>query len=224
MLVSNESTGPNMNVQVTIKYLFDRVFGLLLLVLLWPLFVAIAFAIWLNDRGPVFFKHQRPGLGAQPFDVWKFRTMVVDADRLLDEDGRVTGSRITGVGGVLRKVSLDELPQLINIVKGEMSLVGPRPAVMEHLPRYTEEQMGRFRMKPGITGLAQISGRNTLKWSERIRLDNEYIDNYSLPLDARILRETVGVVLRREGIALDRNPDAVDDLGPAHPDPGEGSG
>jgi lipopolysaccharide/colanic/teichoic acid biosynthesis glycosyltransferase len=212
-----------MNVQVTIKYLFDRIFGLLLLVLLSPLFVAIAIAIWLNDRGPVFFKHERPGLHAQPFEVWKFRTMVVNADRFLDEDGQVTRPRVTRVGVLLRKVSLDELPQLINIVQGEMSLVGPRPAVMEHLPRYTDEQMERFRMKPGITGLAQVGGRNTLKWSERIRLDNEYIDNYSLSLDARILWDTFGVVLRREGIALDRNPEQVDDLGPARPDFGERS-
>jgi len=214
---------PEMNIQVAVKYSFDRVFGLLLLVLLSPLFALIASAIWLDDRGPVFFKHERPGLNAKPFEVWKFRTMVVNADRFLDQDGRVTRSRVTRVGRPLRKVSLDELPQLINIVKGEMSLVGPRPAVMEHLPRYTDEQMGRFRMKPGITGLAQISGRNSLKWSERIRLDNEYIDSYSLALDGHILRATVGVVARREGIAPDRNPDAVDDLGPPRNDFGDRS-
>ena len=123
----------------------------------------------------------------------------------------------------MRRTSLDELPQLINIVNGEMSLVGPRPAAMHHLNRYTDEQMGRFRMKPGITGLAQISGRNELKWSERIRLDNEYIDTFSLANDARILLRTVGVVARREGIAADRNPDEVDDLGPPRStSPGEG--
>jgi len=205
-------------VQVTIKYAFDRVLGLLLLLVLSPLFAVVALAVWLSDRGPVFFKHPRPGLNAEPFEVWKFRTMLVDADRYLDDQGRATRPRITRVGAVLRKASLDELPQLINIVKGEMSIVGPRPAVMEHLPRYTDEQMGRFRMKPGVTGLAQVNGRNTLKWSERIRLDNEYIDNYSLALDIRILRETVGVVARREGIAADRNPDQVDDLGPPRPD------
>ena len=202
------------SVQVAIKYALDRVLGAALLVVLSPLFAVIALAIKLDDRGPVFFKHERPGLLAVPFEVWKFRTMIVNADRFLDERGRPTRPRVTRVGGVLRRTSLDELPQLINIVNGEMSLVGPRPAAMHHLNRYTDEQMGRFRMKPGITGLAQISGRNELKWSERIRLDNEYIDTFSLANDARILLRTVGVVARREGIAADRNPDEVDDLGP----------
>ena len=217
------SEDTSMNIQISLKYVVDRIFGLVLLVILLPLFAVIGIAIWLGDRGPVFFKHERPGLFAQPFEVWKFRTMLVDADRFLDEQGRATRERVTPIGKVLRKVSLDELPQLINIVKGEMSLVGPRPAVMEHLDRYTDEQMGRFRMKPGITGLAQISGRNELKWSERIRLDNSYIDNYSLASDVDILIKTVGVVARREGIASDRNPGAVDDLGPPR-STDEGSG
>jgi lipopolysaccharide/colanic/teichoic acid biosynthesis glycosyltransferase len=206
-----------MELQVSIKYAFDRLLSALLLVLLAPVFGLIAAAIKLDDRGPVFFKHTRPGLHARPFDMWKFRTMIVNADQYLDEAGYATRPRVTRAGKFLRKGSLDELPQLINIVKGEMSLVGPRPAVMEHLPRYTDEQMGRFRMKPGVTGLAQINGRNTLVWSERIRLDNEYIDNYSLTLDARVLWRTVGVVAKREGIASDRNPGEVDDLGPPRP-------
>jgi lipopolysaccharide/colanic/teichoic acid biosynthesis glycosyltransferase len=139
--------------------------------------------------------------------------MIPDADTLLDAQGRVGGiNRITRVGHWLRLTRLDELPQLINILKGEMSFVGPRPVLPSHLNRYTEFQKQRFRMKPGVTGLAQINGRNQLKWSERIRLDVEYINTYSLALDVRILIRTTGVVFRREGISLDRNPEQVDDL------------
>lgn len=202
------------SLQVRVKYGFDRVVAALLLVALSPLLGLIAIAVKLQDGGPVIFRHQRPGLGARPFDVWKFRTMIVDADRFLDESGSATIERVTRVGRTMRRLSLDELPQLFNILRGEMSFVGPRPAIMEHLPRYTDEQMGRFRMKPGVTGLAQVSGRNTITWSERITYDNRYIETYSLALDTRILLRTVGVVLRREGIADDRNPTDVDDLGP----------
>ncbi|MCP4148526.1 MAG: sugar transferase, partial [bacterium] len=111
--------------------------------------------------------------------------------------------------------SLDELPQLINIVKGEMSFIGPRPSLMAHLKRYTEEQKGRLRMKPGITGLAQVNGRNTLKWTKRIAYDNQYIDTYTLWKDLKILLKTIKVVLYREGISMDRNMEEVDDLAPA---------
>jgi lipopolysaccharide/colanic/teichoic acid biosynthesis glycosyltransferase len=110
--------------------------------------------------------------------------------------------------------SLDELPQVFNIAMGDMSFVGPRPPTMIHLRRYNETQMGRFRMKPGITGLAQVSGRNFLKWTRRLELDNQYIDNYSLLADLKIVLQTIRVVLLREGIAIDRNPEEVDDLPP----------
>jgi lipopolysaccharide/colanic/teichoic acid biosynthesis glycosyltransferase len=203
--------------QIAVKHGLDRVAAAVLLVVLSPLLGIVAAAVKLGDGGPVLFRHSRPGRGAAPFEVWKFRTMVVDADRLLDDSGRATENRVTPVGRILRATSLDELPQLVNIVRGEMSFVGPRPAIQEHLTRYTDEQMRRFRMRPGITGLAQISGRNTLPWSERIRLDNQYIDNYSLAMDARILLATLRVVTTREGIAPDRNPGEVDDLGPPRP-------
>jgi len=202
------------SLQVRIKYALDRVAAAALLVALAPLLGLIAIAVKLQDGGPIIFRHRRPGLGARPFEVWKFRTMIVDADRFLDDDGAATVERVTRLGHIVRRLSLDELPQLFNILRGEMSFVGPRPAIMEHLPRYTDEQMGRFRMKPGVTGLAQVNGRNTITWSERIRYDNTYIETYSLALDTRILVQTVGVVLRREGIADDRNPADVDDLGP----------
>ena len=202
-------------VQLAIKHLLDRSFAVGGLIALSPLFALIGTAVRLEDGGPAFFKHLRPGRGEEPFHVYKFRTMVQGADALLRADGRVGDrSRVTRVGTLLRFTSLDELPQLINIAKGEMSFVGPRPAAIEQLERLTKVQLGRFRMKPGVTGLAQINGRNMLKWSKRIEYDNEYIDSYSLALDLRILLNTIPVVLLRRGISLDRNPEMVDDLPP----------
>lgn len=198
--------------QIKVKYLADRVVSLVLLVFLIPVFLIIALGIKLDDGGPVFFKQRRPGLDARPFTIWKFRTMVPDADRFLDTQGRVSINRVTRVGRILRLLSLDELPQLINIAKGEMSFVGPRPGLLEHVPRYTKQQRKRFVMKPGITGLAQVNGRNTLSWSQRINYDLQYIENYSLWLDLKVLFRTVKVVLLREGIVIDRNPEQVDDL------------
>ena len=195
-----------------VKYALDRVLGAAALSALAPAFAAIALAVKLEDGGPVFFMQQRPGLGGVPFGVYKFRTMIVNADDYVDARGRPTRSRITRIGRWLRRTSLDELPQVINIAKGQMSFIGPRPPLMIHLQRYTPAQMRRFRMKPGITGLAQVSGRNTLRWSERLRLDNLYIDTWSLGADAAILLRTVKVVLMREGVVDDRNPGEVDDL------------
>ena len=167
----------------------------------------------MDDRGQIFFKHPRPGLNGDEFIIWKFRTMIPDADALLTNGWHVRNvNRLTRVGRILRLWSLDELPQLFNIIRGEMSFIGPRPGLCEHVDRYTEDQKKRFLMKPGITGLAQVNGRNTLKWSKRIEYDIEYIKNFSLLLDLKILVRTVKVILLREGIALDRNPEEVDDL------------
>ncbi|MFZ2446370.1 MAG: sugar transferase [Syntrophobacteraceae bacterium] len=200
--------------QIRVKYLCDRIFACLLLAFLWPAFLLMALAVKLDDGGPVFFRQRRPGLHGRPFVIWKFRTMITDADALLDAEGRVKGSvsRVTRVGKFLRQCSLDELPQLINILCGEMSFIGPRPALEEHFCRYTDRQKQRVNMKPGVTGLAQVDGRNTLKWSERIERDLKYIEEYSLLLDLEILARTVKVVLFRRGIVLDRNPEQVDDL------------
>lgn len=139
--------------------------------------------------------------------------MVQDADRLLDRRGRVGAiPRVTRIGRFLRATSLDELPQLFNILRGEMSFIGPRPGLPEHYARYSDEQRRRYAVRPGITGLAQVNGRNTLPWSQRIRWDLHYIDNYSLWLDLRILLRTIHVVVTGKGVVLDRNPDQVDDL------------
>ncbi len=201
---------------LVIKGIFDRLVAACLLVLLSPVLVVLAVLVYLQDRGPVFFLQTRLGKDEKPFTICKFRTMIVNADRLLNQKEKLkNGSRITPIGAWMRKTSLDEIPQLFNVVRGEMSFVGPRPVLPEMLPRLTVEQRKRFRMKPGITGLATVSGRNLLKWSRRIELDNQYIDNFHLGKDLVILLKTVRVALTGEGVVLDRNSGDVDDLAPA---------
>lgn len=149
---------------------------------------------------PVLFKQVRPGLHGEPFEMIKFRTMVdPEPERGLVDDA----DRLTTLGRVLRATSLDELPSLWNIVRGDMSLVGPRPLLMRYLPRYTAEQARRHEVRPGLTGLAQVSGRNALSWERKFELDVEYVDHHTLRGDLRILAATVGRVLRRDGIAAE---------------------
>jgi lipopolysaccharide/colanic/teichoic acid biosynthesis glycosyltransferase len=149
--------------------------------------------------GPILFRQQRPGLDGTPFELIKFRTMT-DARRA-DADTRLDAERLTPLGKFLRSTSIDELPTLWNVVRGDMSLVGPRPLLMQYLRRYTREQARRHEVRPGITGWAQIRGRNALGWEEKFRLDVEYVDRIGLRLDLRILLETLVVVLRRRGIS-----------------------
>lgn len=165
-----------------------------------PIQAAAAVAIRTTMGSPVFFRQTRPGLHGEPFEMVKFRTMHhVDAAR-----GRVTDAqRMTKVGSFLRSTSIDELPTLWNILKSDMSIVGPRPLLMKYLPLYSPYQARRHEAKPGLTGLAQASGRNSLSWEERFALDVEYVDNQSLTLDVRIIARTIGAVLRRDGIAAD---------------------
>ena len=200
--------------QNVIKLLGDKLVAFLTLVTLVPVFLLIALLIKLDDRGPVFFRQARLGKNAEAFKIWKFRTMLVDADQYLDSSGVATQVRVTRVGRVLRQYSLDELPQLINVLVGDMSIVGPRPVLTSHFARYTDAQRGRFAMKPGITGLAQVRGRNSLKWSKRIELDLLYIQDFSIWSDVRIILETAALLLGSKVESLDRNPGDVDDLGP----------
>jgi len=203
------------NASLAIKGVFDRLAAAFLLIVLSPIFAVLALLIYLQDRGPVFFLQTRVGKDEKLFTIYKFRSMIVNADKLLDQKEILkSGKRVTKIGVLLRKTSLDEIPQLINVLLGEMSFVGPRPMLAETLPRLTMEQKKRLRMKPGITGLATVSGRNLLKWSKRIELDNQYIDNFHLGNDVIILLKTVRVALTGEGVVLDRNCDDVDDLGP----------
>ena len=181
------------------KKAFDRTAAALGLVVAAPVMVATGAAIALSMGRPVVFRQKRPGLHGKPFTVVKFRTMR-DA---VDASGRPLpdADRLTRVGKFIRATSLDELPQLFNVLRGELSLVGPRPLLMQYLPRYSKEQARRHDVLPGITGWAQIHGRNQVDWPERFRFDVWYVDNWSLALDARILFRTVASVLRREGVS-----------------------
>lgn len=184
-----------------LKRVVDIIGATLGLALLAPLLLSIAVLVRLKLGSPVLFRQVRPGLHGKPFVIYKFRTMTDERDGtgvLLPDD-----QRLTRFGRFLRNTSLDELPELFNVLKGEMSLVGPRPLLMEYLERYTPEQARRHEVKPGITGWAQIHGRNAISWEEKFRLDVWYVDNWSLGLDFRILLITLWKVLRREGISAE---------------------
>lgn len=181
------------------KRFFDVVLALLGLVALAPIVVVVAFLIHHKLGSPVFFRQPRPGLYGNPFQMVKFRTMLDATDKhgnpLPDEQ------RMTRLGSFLRSTSLDELPELWNVLKGDMSLVGPRPLLMEYLPLYTKEQYRRHEVRPGVTGWAQINGRNAISWEDKFKLDVWYVDNRSLWLDLKILFLTVKKVLVRDGIS-----------------------
>jgi len=190
---------------LALKRVLDIAAGTSGLVLLFPFFLLIAVAIKRGSRGPVFYVQERIGMRGRCFRMRKFRTMVEGAEEIgaglyVEEDD----PRITPVGKFLRRFSLDELPQLLHVVTGEMSLVGPRPALSYHVESYTEEQSRRLLMRPGMTGLSQVSGRNLLSWPERIEKDLWYVDHYSLLLDAHILLRTPGVWLSGDGLYGER--------------------
>lgn len=183
------------------KRVFDAAAATVLLVLLSPLLLVVALTVRLFIGTPVLFRQHRPGRQALPFVLLKFRTMTnergMNGDLLPDRD------RLPGIGRTLRSLSLDELPELWNVVKGEMSLVGPRPLLMEYLPLYSAEQARRHEVRPGITGWAQVNGRNASTWQRRFAFDVWYVDHMSMWLDVRILVKTVTSVVLREGIAAE---------------------
>lgn len=193
------------------RSVIDRSIAFAALLVLSPILVVAAFFVG-RDGGPVLFVQDRIGRNARPYKVFKLRTMVVDADRLLDPGGRPIGRRITRVGDVLRKSSIDELPQLWNVVRGEMALIGPRP-ILPHMVEYmTQRERERFCLRPGLTGLAQVKGRNFLKWSRRFHYDVIYVRRHGLKLDLWIVWRTIQIVLRQDGVASDRNSQVVDDI------------
>jgi sugar transferase EpsL len=182
-----------------LKRLLDIVVSSTLLFVLLPVLLVVALGVRVAIGRPILFRQRRPGLNGVPFELLKFRTMVDAFDaagRPLPDD-----QRLPRLGAMLRELSFDELPELINVIKGDMSLVGPRPLLMQYLDRYTATQARRHEVKPGITGWAQINGRNAISWDERFRLDVWYVDHRSLWLDLRILTTTVWKVFRREGIS-----------------------
>ncbi|CAB4939664.1 MAG: sugar transferase [Actinobacteria bacterium] len=193
------------------KRIFDVVGSSLGLIASAPVQVATAAAVAATMGRPLFFRQLRPGLGGRPFTLIKFRTML-SAQGAPDPDGS-DELRLTGLGRFLRATSIDELPELVNVLTGEMSLVGPRPLLMEYLPRYTPEQARRHEVRPGITGWAQVNGRNALTWEEKFEFDVWYVDHLSLGLDLRILWMTVLKVLRRDGISAEGHATAPEFLG-----------
>ena len=180
-----------------IKRILDVIMATILIILLLPIFIIISIAIKLETKGPVIFKQIRSGKHNKEFTLYKFRSMTANNDfyNTKEED------QITKVGRVLRKTSLDEIPEFINILKGDMSFVGPRPLLVEYLPYYTEEEHHRHDVRPGLTGLAQVSGRNLLNWDDRFKKDIEYVNNVTFMNDFKIVFKTISIVLKREGIS-----------------------
>ena len=184
-----------------IKRFFDIIASAISLFILAPVILFIAFLIQRKLGSPILFYQVRPGKNAKPFQMTKFRTMRED----FDQDGRILpdSERIPPFGNFLRNSSLDELPELWNVLKGDMSLVGPRPLLMEYLPLYSTEQARRHNVRPGITGWAQVNGRNAISWEEKFKYDIWYVDNQSFWLDMKIIWMTIKKVIAREGISAD---------------------
>ena len=192
-----------MKLNLIIKRVIDILGSLMGLILLSPVFIVTAILVYIKLGSPIFFVQERVGKDNKVFKMIKFRSMKDDKNKygeyLSDEE------RLTPFGEKLRSLSIDELPELINVLKGDMSLVGPRPLLVDYLELYSDEQIRRHEMKPGITGLAQVNGRNSISWGERFKMDVSYIDTYNLFLDIKILFMTVYKVVKRDGISQEGN-------------------
>ncbi|SUU07361.1 sugar transferase [Acinetobacter haemolyticus] len=181
-----------------LKRLLDIIIASIALILLSPLYAFVAYKVKKNLGSPVLFRQVRPGLHGKPFEMIKFRTMTDERDaqgNLLPNE-----QRLPKFGKMLRATSLDEMPELWNVIKGDMSIVGPRPLLMDYLPLYNEEQAKRHNVRPGMTGYAQVNGRNSISWEEKFKLDTWYVENQSIWLDFKIMFQTVKKVLVKEGI------------------------
>ena len=181
------------------KPLMDKILALILIIIFSPIMIIVAILIYLWDGRPIIFTQERPGLNEKIFKIYKFRTMTNEKDEfgnLLSDE-----KRLNGIGKIIRSLSLDELPQLFNVLKGDMSFIGPRPLLVKYLPRYTKEQRKRHLVKPGITGLAQVKGRNALSWREKFKYDVFYVNHLSFKLDLYIICQTVLKVIKREGVS-----------------------
>lgn len=181
-----------------VKPILDKSFALILIILLSPIMIIVAILIWLKMGTPILFKQKRPGLNEKIFTIYKFRTMTNEKDKngnLLPDE-----LRLKGIGKAIRELSLDELPQLFNVLKGDMSFIGPRPLLVEYLSLYNEFQKRRHEVKPGITGWAQVNGRNAISWQQKFEYDVWYVDNISFWLDLKILLLTIKKIIKKEGI------------------------
>ena len=185
------------------KRLIDIVISIVFILISSPIIILITIILFFSNKGNVFFIQSRPGKDQKIFSIYKFKTM----NDLTDSNGKLLPDekRITRIGKIIRDLSFDELLQFFNVLKGDMSLIGPRPLLIEYLPLYNERQMKRHLVKPGITGLAQIKGRNVLSWEERLELDVIYVENLSFTLDLKIFFKTIIKVLKREGISPENN-------------------
>lgn len=182
-----------------IKVLFDKILAFVLIILFLPIYIFISLVIWIKMGKPIFFRQKRPGKDEKIFGIYKFRTMTNEMDKngnLLPDE-----HRLVGIGKFIRSTSLDELPQLFNVIKGEMSFVGPRPLLIEYLDLYNDKQKRRHNVKPGITGWAQVNGRNAITWEEKFDYDVWYVDNQSFWLDIKILWMTFLKVVKRSDIS-----------------------
>ncbi len=180
------------------KRLFDLLVSICLLIVLSPILLITCIVLFWQNKGSVFFFQERPGKDAQPFFIIKFKSMTDEKDSLgnLLPDNQ----RITLFGGLVRKLSIDELPQMINVLKGDMSLIGPRPLLFKYMPLYSDDQMRRHEVRPGITGWAQVNGRNSISWTEKFAKDVEYVDSMSFVMDCKIVFLTILKIIKRDGI------------------------
>lgn len=185
--------------QLFIKRFFDFILSLVAIIILSPVFIIIALLVRIKLGSPILFKQERPGLNEKIFKMYKFRTMTSE----VDEEGNLLPDevRLTSFGQLLRSTSLDELPELFNIFKGDMSIVGPRPLLVKYLPLYNDEQKHRHDVRPGLTGLAQVNGRNAISWEDKFKYDVEYTKNVTFMNDLKIIFETILKVIKREGIS-----------------------
>lgn len=195
--------------QFLFKRFLDLVASLIGLILLSPIFALLIIALALANKGNAFFVQKRPGKNENIFSIIKFKTM----NDSTDENGSLLpdSERLTTIGKIVRKTSLDELPQLINIVKGDMSFIGPRPLLIRYLPFYSEIEKKRHSIRPGITGLAQVSGRNILNWDDRLKKDIEYVENFSFSLDCKIFIKTIQKVITSKDVVVNPN-SVIEDL------------
>lgn len=199
-----------------LKRLLDIVIASTALILLSPLYVYVAYKVKKNLGSPVLFRQVRPGLHGKPFEMIKFRTM---KDALDDQGNPLPDSeRLTPFGKMLRATSLDEMPELWNVIKGDMSVVGPRPLLMEYLPLYNEEQAKRHNVRPGMTGHAQVNGRNAISWEEKFKLDTWYVENQSIWLDFKIMLKTVQKVIAKDDISAEGEATMTRFIGSKHKD------
>ena len=198
-----------------VKRLLDIVVAAVALVVGAPILLLVALAVLVTMGAPVLFRQQRPGLNGRPFELLKFRTMLSDAK--LGSDVASDARRLTRTGRFLRATSLDELPELWNVLRGDMSLVGPRPLLMQYLDRYTPEQARRHQVRPGLTGWAQVNGRNALSWEEKFALDTWYVDNRSFWLDLRIILMTAVSLFRPSGISAEGSATMPEFMGSSPP-------